>query len=325
MDVLDENMTAKEVPDKIAELDKSRSQLHLQNTEMKNLLGAANDEMTALRSENDAFRKRVDALEQTLNSQRLEAQLVKLPMVNGFDVRQSTRVEQQELQEDESNLIKEENAKLTAKVRRLQVQREQDKKSLSEFSVALQNIEREALQQKDEFIEQNKLQLKQAEETVEEYSNIIKDLRETNQLLRSQLEDREDEALLATYSDSVGENEASHHPVMTFAEEIMLLVAPVEMKSITAPSMDSVQEDTKAEELTSPPANQPTNRCTEANEFSTRKMYVVCMVIITILLILATAAHARNLDFLPLHSLWRSLCRMLQPYFSVHYGALPPI
>ncbi|XP_057705919.1 uncharacterized protein LOC130923852 isoform X3 [Corythoichthys intestinalis] len=312
MDVLDENMTAKEVPDKIAELDKSRSQLHLQNTEMKNLLGAANDEMTALRSENDAFRKRVDALEQTLNSQRLEAQLVKLPMVNGFD-------------EDESNLIKEENAKLTAKVRRLQVQREQDKKSLSEFSVALQNIEREALQQKDEFIEQNKLQLKQAEETVEEYSNIIKDLRETNQLLRSQLEDREDEALLATYSDSVGENEASHHPVMTFAEEIMLLVAPVEMKSITAPSMDSVQEDTKAEELTSPPANQPTNRCTEANEFSTRKMYVVCMVIITILLILATAAHARNLDFLPLHSLWRSLCRMLQPYFSVHYGALPPI
>ncbi|XP_077465769.1 sodium/potassium/calcium exchanger 3-like isoform X2 [Stigmatopora argus] len=215
---------------------------------MKNLVDAANDKMTVLPSEKDIFKQRVEMLEQTITTH----QLVKLPPVDDFDVKQSTK-------ENESNLIKEENEKLLAKVRRLQVQREQDKRSLSEFSVVLKNIEGEAFQQKEEFIQQNKLQLKQAEETVEEYSNIIKDLRQANQELRSQLEDREGEALLATSIDSVGENEASHIPEMTFAEEIMLLVAPVEMKSTTEASMDSVQEDTKAEELSSPPSNHPTN------------------------------------------------------------------
>ncbi|XP_077589458.1 uncharacterized protein LOC144207694 isoform X2 [Stigmatopora nigra] len=271
-------MTAKEIEGQISQLDKHQSHLHLQNTDMMNLVDAANDKMTVLPSEKE---------------------------------------------ENESNLIKEENEKLLAKVRRLQVQREQDKRSLSEFSIALKNIEVEAFQQKEEFIQQNNLQLKQAEETVEEYSNIIKDLRLANQELRSQLEDREGEALLATSIDSVGENEASHIPEMTFAEEIMLLVSPVEIKSTT--EYMSIKEDTKAEELSSPPSNQPTNRCTVTNKFSRWKMYVVYMAIISILVILATVAHVRNLDFLSFYKLWRSVCGMLQPYFSVHYGALPPI
>ncbi|XP_019739865.1 227 kDa spindle- and centromere-associated protein-like isoform X2 [Hippocampus comes] len=331
MDVSDENMTVKEMLEKIAELDHNRSQLKLLNSEMSHLLDAADDEMTLLRSENEGFRRQVKALEQiVVDGQHVEAQPCSSSLRDDLDVKQSTEITLQVL-EEECNAMKERNKKLIAEVQMLQQQREQDKMSLSEFSAALKNIEfrtEEAqleLQQRDEVIQQSKLQLKQAEETVEEYTNVIK-LRRANQELRSHLEDREDEASLVTLSILMEEKKASHIPGMSFAEELKLLGTPNEIKSTMAPSMDSSQEETDATEPTSAPVlSQQTNRCTQAKEPSTQKVVVLCMAIIIILVILAAGNHARYFDFRPVHNLWRSVHLILQPYLSVHYGALPPV
>ncbi|XP_061642940.1 uncharacterized protein LOC133484429 isoform X8 [Phyllopteryx taeniolatus] len=183
MDVSDENMTSKEMLEKVAELDHSRSQLKLRNTEMRHLLDAADDEMTVLRSENEALRKQVKTLEQMIvDVQHVEAQPFRLPLGDDLYLKQSTKFRQQELVGDgkEHNAMMEQNKNLIAEVQRFQEQREKDMMSLSKFSVALKNSEfrtEEAqigLQQRDEVIQQNKLQLKQAEETIEEYSSIIK-------------------------------------------------------------------------------------------------------------------------------------------------------
>ncbi|XP_061642939.1 uncharacterized protein LOC133484429 isoform X7 [Phyllopteryx taeniolatus] len=184
MDVSDENMTSKEMLEKVAELDHSRSQLKLRNTEMRHLLDAADDEMTVLRSENEALRKQVKTLEQMIvDVQHVEAQPFRLPLGDDLYLKQSTKFRQQELVGDgkEHNAMMEQNKNLIAEVQRFQEQREKDMMSLSKFSVALKNSEfrtEEAqigLQQRDEVIQQNKLQLKQAEETIEEYSSIIKE------------------------------------------------------------------------------------------------------------------------------------------------------
>ncbi|XP_061642932.1 uncharacterized protein LOC133484429 isoform X2 [Phyllopteryx taeniolatus] len=317
MDVSDENMTSKEMLEKVAELDHSRSQLKLRNTEMRHLLDAADDEMTVLRSENEALRKQVKTLEQMIvDVQHVEAQPFRLPLGDDLYLKQSTKFRQQELKEH--NAMMEQNKNLIAEVQRFQEQREKDMMSLSKFSVALKNSEfrtEEAqigLQQRDEVIQQNKLQLKQAEETIEEYSSIIKDLRLANQELRTQLEDTENEASLATLSDFMGEKQALPLSRMSFAEEVKLLA---EIK----------KEEIEAEEPTSPPIYHQTSRCTQAKELCTQRVFVICVAIISILVILAAGSHARNLDFLSVHNLWRSVCLTLDPYFSVQYGALPPI
>ncbi|XP_051922616.1 227 kDa spindle- and centromere-associated protein-like isoform X2 [Hippocampus zosterae] len=323
--------TVKEMLEKIAELYHNRSQLKLLNSEMSHLLDAADDEMTLLRSENDGFRRQVKALEQiVVDGQHVEAQLCSSSLRDDLDVKQSTEITLQVL-EEECNAMKERNKKLIAEVQMLQQQREQDKMSLSKFSAALKNIEfrtEEAqleLQQRDEVIQQSKLQLKQAEETVEEYTNVIK-LRRANQELRSHLEDREDEASLVTLGDLMEEKKASHVPGMSFAEELKLLASQNEIKSMMAPSMDSSQEETDATEPTSAPVlSQQTNRYTKVKEPSTHKVFVLCLAIIIILVIVAAGNHARYFDFPPIHNLWRSVHLILQPYFSVHYGALPPV
>lgn len=51
----------KEMLEKIAALDHNQSQLKLLNSEMSHLLGAADDEMTSLRTENEGFRRQVKA------------------------------------------------------------------------------------------------------------------------------------------------------------------------------------------------------------------------------------------------------------------------
>ncbi|XP_077388376.1 uncharacterized protein LOC144025871 isoform X2 [Festucalex cinctus] len=249
----------------------------------------------------------------------MEAQPCRLPLGDKLDVKQSIEIKLQEL-EKECSVMKEQNKNLIAEVQGLQHQREQDKISLSKFSVALKDIEfrtEEAqieLQQRDEVIQQSKLQLKQAEETVEEYSNIIKDLRLANRELRGHLEDREEEASLATLTHL----KSLHTPGMSLAEEIKLLATPVET------SIESSQE-TVTEESNRPAVKQQTNKCAQAKELSSQKVFLVCMAIITILVILAAGSHARYLDFLQVRNLWRSVHLTLQPYFSVQYGALPPI
>ncbi|XP_061542746.1 cytadherence high molecular weight protein 2-like [Phycodurus eques] len=267
VDVSDENMTSKEMLEKIAELDHSRSQLKLRNTEMRHLLDAADDEMTVLRSGNEALRKQVKTLEQMIvDVQHVEAQPCRLPLGDDLHLKQSTKVRQQELVGDgkEHNAMMEQNKNLIAEVQRFQEQREKDMMSLSKFSVALKNSEfrtEEAqigLQQRDEVIQQNKLQLKQAEETIEEYSTIIKDLRLTNQELRTQLEDTENEASLATLSDFLGEKQALPISRMSFAEEVKLLA---EIK----------KEENEAEEPTSPPIYHQTSRMSRSTRHTTRQ------------------------------------------------------
>ncbi|XP_049614840.1 uncharacterized protein [Syngnathus scovelli] len=286
-------------------------------------------------------------------TQHVEAQPCRLPLGGDLDVKQSTEIKLQVL-EKECSEMKEQNAKLIAEVQRLQKQREQDKMSLSKFSTALKNNElrtEEAqieLQQRDEVIQQSKLQLQQVEETVEEYSNVIKyvsqfqgscnlttnlvwrhtdsDLRLANQELRNHLEDREDEALLTVLCDLMEKKKESHFAEMSLAEELKLLATPSETRSMMVPSTDIGQEETDSNEATRPPTNlQQTNWCTQAKESSTQKVFIICMAIIAILVILAAGSYAQYFDFLPVHHLWRIVRLMLQPYFHLHYGALPPV
>ncbi|XP_049614883.1 kinesin-like protein KIF20B isoform X7 [Syngnathus scovelli] len=249
-------------------------------------------------------------------TQHVEAQPCRLPLGGDLDVKQSTEIKLQVL-EKECSEMKEQNAKLIAEVQRLQKQREQDKMSLSKFSTALKNNE-------------SKLQLQQVEETVEEYSNVIKDLRLANQELRNHLEDREDEALLTVLCDLMEKKKESHFAEMSLAEELKLLATPSETRSMMVPSTDigqfCGQEETDSNEATRPPTNlQQTNWCTQAKESSTQKVFIICMAIIAILVILAAGSYAQYFDFLPVHHLWRIVRLMLQPYFHLHYGALPPV
>ncbi|XP_049614905.1 uncharacterized protein [Syngnathus scovelli] len=223
-------------------------------------------------------------------TQHVEAQPCRLPLGGDLDVKQSTEIKLQVL-EKECSEMKEQNAKLIA---------------------------------------ESKLQLQQVEETVEEYSNVIKDLRLANQELRNHLEDREDEALLTVLCDLMEKKKESHFAEMSLAEELKLLATPSETRSMMVPSTDigqfCGQEETDSNEATRPPTNlQQTNWCTQAKESSTQKVFIICMAIIAILVILAAGSYAQYFDFLPVHHLWRIVRLMLQPYFHLHYGALPPV
>ncbi|XP_054647889.1 uncharacterized protein LOC129189812 isoform X2 [Dunckerocampus dactyliophorus] len=262
MDVFEENMTPKAMLEKISELAHSHRKLMVVNAELRELLDAADDELTLMRSENDALRKQVKTMEQVITvGLQGETEPYGAHLGHDLDVKQrNTENKVQEL-EMESLVMKEQNAGLTSEVQSLQEQSKKDKISLKRFSVAIQNLEfcveeaQVGLQQRDEIIQQNKLQLKQAEETVEEYFNIIKDLRLTNQELKSQLEDREDEASLDSRNDLMGEKEASNIPGMSFAEEVKLLASTVEMKSLLVPCKDSSHVYTSQE------VHQPQSVC----------------------------------------------------------------
>ncbi|XP_061132607.1 uncharacterized protein LOC133152741 isoform X3 [Syngnathus typhle] len=150
--------------------------------------------------------------------QHVEAQPCRLPLGGDLDVKQSTEIKLQVL-EKECSEMKEQNAKLIA---------------------------------------ESKLQLQHVEETVEEYSNVIKDLRLANQELRNHLEDREDEALLTVLSGLMEKKKESHFAEMSLAEELKLLATPSEMM---VPSTDTSQEETDANETTRPPTNLQQTNC----------------------------------------------------------------
>nr|XP_046263117.1 uncharacterized protein LOC124068724 isoform X3 [Scatophagus argus] len=235
MDATEKNMTLKELLERIAELDYSKSQLRDLNAEMRHWLDLADDEVTTLRSENDRLRQQVKSLEKIISeAQQVEAEPCRSALSDNLDVKRFNEKEIQEL-ERESTKMKEQNKKLTAELKSLQQERDQDKSSLSKFRVALQTTEwglEEAqleLQRRDEVIHQTNLQLKHSEETFEEFSNIIKDLRLTNQELRKQLEDRQAEASFAILNDVMVEKEGSLSAPLSFAEEIKLLTSSAEV------------------------------------------------------------------------------------------------
>ncbi|XP_051275504.1 myosin-11-like isoform X2 [Dicentrarchus labrax] len=317
MDITEENMTLKEMLEKIAELDYGQSQLRDLNAEMRHWLDVADDEIATLRSENAAFKKQVKAQEKIISeAQQVEAEPCRSLLADELDVKTCSEKRIQKL-EKEYTMIKEENKKLTAELKSLWQERERDKTTLNKFTVALQTLEKD-------------LQIKHSKETVEECSNIMKDLRLTNQELRKQLEDTKDEASFAVLSDVIGQKEGSLSPLLSFAEEIKLLASSAEVKTSKSNSKDLRHEENEAEELLdhqSLTVDLQTKRCAGNLEtaFQRAGLLMLFLFVLTVLAFVASGSCAGNSGFFSMNTLWSSARLMLQPYCTVHYGALPPI
>ncbi|XP_038556021.1 golgin subfamily A member 6C-like isoform X1 [Micropterus salmoides] len=329
MDVTEENMTPKEMLEKIAELDYSQSQLRGLNAEMRRWLDAADDDMAMLRTENATLRKQVKALEKIISeAQQVEAEPCRSLLAENLDEKRCSEKKIQKL-EKECTMTLEQNKKLTAELKSLQQERDQDKISLTKLRAALQTLECEmeeaqlGLQHRDEVIHQKNVRLKHSEETEEECSNIIKDLRLTNQELRKQLEDRLDEASFATVNALMREQEGSLGPPLSFAEEMKLQASSAEVKASMSDPADLRHEQTEAELLKpqSLTVDLQTKRC--AGIFEGARVFVLFIFILTVLAIVASGSCAGN--FFPINTLWSGVRLTLQPYCSVRYGTLPPI
>ncbi|XP_038556022.1 coiled-coil domain-containing protein 14-like isoform X2 [Micropterus salmoides] len=310
MDVTEENMTPKEMLEKIAELDYSQSQLRGLNAEMRRWLDAADDDMAMLRTENATLRKQVKALEKIISeAQQVEAEPCRSLLAENLDEKRCSEKKIQKL-EKECTMTLEQNKKLTAELKSLQQERDQDKISLTKLRAALQTLEKN-------------VRLKHSEETEEECSNIIKDLRLTNQELRKQLEDRLDEASFATVNALMREQEGSLGPPLSFAEEMKLQASSAEVKASMSDPADLRHEQTEAELLKpqSLTVDLQTKRC--AGIFEGARVFVLFIFILTVLAIVASGSCAGN--FFPINTLWSGVRLTLQPYCSVRYGTLPPI
>ncbi|XP_018554873.2 kinectin [Lates calcarifer] len=275
-----ENMTSKEMLEKIAELDYNQSQLRDLNTQMRHWLDVADEDMAVLRSENVALRKQVQALEKIVNeAQQVEAEPCRALLTDVLDVKRRNEEKIKKL-EEESTMMKEQNKKLTTELKNLKQEREQDKLSLTKFKAALIKFEFEmeeaqsGLQHRDEIIHKKNMQLKHLEETVGEYSIIIKDLKQTNQELKKQLEDRQDETALSALNDLTEEKEGSPSPPLSFADELKLLVSSDEVKPSTPDSKRQSHEESETEELLKPQSlteDLHTNRCARLLRVSERE------------------------------------------------------
>ncbi|XP_026187024.1 BICD family-like cargo adapter 1 [Mastacembelus armatus] len=334
MDVSEE-MSAKEMLEKIAELHYSQSQLRELNTEMRHWLDVADDDMAMLRSENTTLRKQAKVLEKIISeAQQVEAEPCKTFLASDPSVKRCSEQKIRKLEEEFAEMV-EQTKKLTAELMSIQQERERDKISSSKLKVALQTLEfgmeevQLELQQRDEVIHQKNLQLKHSEETIEECSNIIKDLRIINQELKKQLEDRQEEATLSALNDLKGHKEGSLSSPLSFAEEVMLLASSAEVK--TSMSDKYLQDgETEAEELLkaqSLTVDLHTKRRTGTLETAFQKagLFIRCILIFTLLAFVASRGFVRNCDFFSINTLWTNARLMLQPYCSVHYSTSPPV
>ncbi|XP_035505334.2 uncharacterized protein LOC118319224 [Scophthalmus maximus] len=336
MDVRKENMTPKEMLQKIAELDYSQSQLKELNTAMRQWLDVADDDMAALRSENVALRRQVNVLDRLISeAQQVEAEPCGFLLTDDLDVNSCSKKKIQKL-EEESTMMKEQTKKLAAELKNLQQESEQDKIGLSKFKAALQSLEIEmeeaqvGLQHRDESIHQKNLQLKHLEETVEECSIIIKDLRQTNQELREQLEDRQDEALLSALNDLTEEKKGSLSSPLPLFDEIKLLAASDEVKTSALDSRRLSHEETEAEELLkpqSPTVDLQTERWTGTVEPAVQRarLFIMCVSVLLVLGFVATGISLGDCNLFSIKTFWTGARVTLQPYCSVHYGDMPPL
>ncbi|KAM4555645.1 uncharacterized protein PAE49_014618 isoform 3-T5 [Odontesthes bonariensis] len=235
------------------------------------------------------------------------------------------------VQEMETAMMKEQIKELTAKLKGLEKERSQDKRTLSKLRTALQTHKdgMEAvnltLHQRDEVIHQKSLQLKYLEETVEECLDIIKDLRLTKQELLKQLDDRREEASLAVQTELMREKDGSLRTHLSIAEEIQLLGDSADVELSTTDFTELQHEESEEEELLEPhslTADLKTKRF-EGTLTTTIPRAGQLMLCIVSLSVLACVALGSCEIF---YNMWWSRARlMLQPYFSVHYGTLPPI
>ncbi|XP_041846804.1 centrosomal protein of 290 kDa-like isoform X2 [Melanotaenia boesemani] len=316
MDATVDNISPKEMLEKIAELDYSQCQLRDLNAEMRHWLDIADDDIATLRSENTTLQKQVKALEKILSdAQQNEAEACRPFMADDLD---ANKCSQQKIHESLKNLEQE---------------RDQDKITLSKLKTALQTLKMEmeevqlALRHSDEVIDQKNQQLKHLEETVEEFSDVIKDLRLTKQELMNQLEDRQDEASFAFQTELMTEKERLISPRLSLAEEIQLVALSSEVKT----SMTDVKhEESQTEELLehhSLTVDMKTKRGRSAGTLKTAVqragLFVLCIFSLFVLAYVAVGCCAGNFDLFS-NILWSSARLMLQPCFSVHYRALPP-
>ncbi|XP_024865885.1 coiled-coil domain-containing protein 14-like [Kryptolebias marmoratus] len=343
---MEENISRNEILEKIAELEYSQSHLRDLNAEMRHWLDVADDDMAALRSENASLRKQVKELEKIISeAQQVEAEPYGYLLACDLDENRSSDKMIQAL-EMESTMAKEENKKLTTKLKNLEEEIEQEKITSSRLRAVYQRLENEVeeaqleLHRRHEVIHQKTLQVTHLEETVEEYNNIIKDLRLTKLELNKQLEDRRDEASLAVLDDVTREEEGSVNLHLSLAEEIQMLVSSAERKTgemcsadfTPATSEEGKHKGTEADELLEP--QSPTENCqtksggggsarTPGAAAYRARLLVLCVFALFVLILTVLGCCAG--DLFPVRALRSSARLMLQPYFGVHYDALPPI
>ncbi|XP_067375176.1 uveal autoantigen with coiled-coil domains and ankyrin repeats protein-like isoform X6 [Channa argus] len=181
MEITEENMTQREVLEKMTELEYSLHHQRNLNAEMRLWLDIADDDIAQLRSENAALKKKVKDQAMTISvAQQVKTEPCRTLLANDLDVKRITDNNIKRLQEEESTKIKEQNKKLSAELKSLQLERDLDKISLNASKVAAQAFEQymeeacSGLQHMDEVIHQKILKLKHLEETVEEYYNMMK-------------------------------------------------------------------------------------------------------------------------------------------------------
>ncbi|KAK2849040.1 hypothetical protein Q5P01_008874 [Channa striata] len=336
MEISEENMTQTEILEKMTELEYSLRQQRNLNAEMRHWLDIADDDIAQLRSENAALKKKVKDQVKTINlPEQGGTEPCQSPLANDLDAKRKSEKHIQRL-EKESTKMKEQNKKLSAELKGLKLEREWDKINLSKSKFVAQAFEqcmeeaRAGLLHMDEVIHQKNVKIKHLEETVEEYSNMTKELQLTNQELRKQLEEAQDEAIFNALNGRMEKEEGLLTSPLSFAEEMKLLASSLEVETsmshyICVRHRETIDEEVMQHE--SLERDLQNRRCAGILETSLHRavLFIFFIFIFTLLAFVASAGDARNYDLFSIETLWNSAYLLLQPYWSVHYGALPPV
>ncbi|XP_023814856.1 uncharacterized protein LOC110015742 isoform X5 [Oryzias latipes] len=288
MDVTGE-ISQNEMLEKIAELDHSQSQLRDSNVRMMHLLDAADDEIVLLRSDNATLRKQLEASLKNVISEVPQVE-VEPCMFSTADVNSCSEKKVHDLLKD------------------ITEERDQNKTSLGRMGAAFERGMEEAqleLQQKDELIHQKELQLKHLSETMEEYCDIIKDLRLTKQQLTEQLEERREEASLVM--ECMRAEEGSPSPQLSIAEEI-LLASPCEVTP-QEPEFEKNQEEEAPATKTS--TVKFVIFWTTAQKTRSVLINICCLFVFAVILIVCCLLF--------------TCVRPLMPFIALSYTAPPPV
>ncbi|XP_056898269.1 immunoglobulin G-binding protein H-like isoform X4 [Takifugu flavidus] len=195
----EDTMAQEEMLDKIAKLHHDSIHLKDLNASLMEWLDAAETENVSLCSDNKSLRKKANMLEKMVS----EAQQDRgEPCPPSLADEKRKNVQKIQLMEEQLTLQREDNQQLISELKDLQQQRDEDKKTLSKISQAHQILQRDLeaahleLQQNDMSIQEKNQLLRNAEKDLEEFFNTIEDLRRTNQELKFQLQERQDESSL---------------------------------------------------------------------------------------------------------------------------------
>ncbi|XP_059201743.1 uncharacterized protein LOC131981479 isoform X2 [Centropristis striata] len=318
MDVTEENMTPTEMLEKIAELDYNHTQQRDLNAMMRHWLDVADDDMAMLRSENDALRRQAEVLEKSISEvQHIKEEPCTSLLDDDFKAKRCSEEKIQDFKK-ETTVMKEQNKKLTAELKSLQQERDQDKINLKKLKAEFHTLEKN-------------MQLKHSKETEEENANFVKYLRLENQELREQLKDQVDEAAFAMVNLNVsvmGEKIGSLSPPLSFAEEIKQLGSSADVNSSMSDAADHRQEETETEELLNPQnltVELQTKKCAGIFETVSQEAarFLLCVVTLAVLAFAVSGNCSGN--FASINDLLGCVGLRLQPYCRVHYVAAPPV